>query len=239
LVNRIEGPGFIAYSLKTYTGPLMLTTSKSDDAPTVELAKAYNALYDYFNHSIFEKVFGQPLPRPILNFSRQKNAVAVFYANSWKDPMTGDVSDEISLVPEWTGRDPRDVLSSMVHEMAHYKDKLDGTTPKTPGYHGRTWFKIMERIGLPPRPLSKTMLSVSHTIDPDGIYAKAFETMPKSLTFPFVTARPVQYAGKKNDNLSGKRARYECPSCGLIARAPSQKNLICGDCDMPLGETGF
>lgn len=220
------------------TGVLALTTAKRNLAPTLELASAYQAIFDYFNRELFERIFGEPLPNPILNMSRQRNAVAFFQSKAWKDPMTGDMLDEISLVPEWTGREPREVLSSIVHEMAHFRDHLDGTAAKG-GYHGRSWFKIMARLGLPGKALSKTMLKVTHDIEDDGAFDRAYRAMPRDLLLPFITARPKVLAWDKKTTLQGKRVRYECPGCGNIVRGKTGMRLRCVDCDLDFGETGF
>jgi predicted SprT family Zn-dependent metalloprotease len=216
------------------TEVLMLTTAKLDLAPSLAQVTRYQALFDYFNESLFIPTFNERLPMPILNLSRKKGAAAFFAPSAWKDPMTGAIQDEISLVPEWTGRDPKEVLSSLVHEMAHQYDHIQGTAAKG-AYHGKSWFRIMARLGLPGRALSKSMTKVTHDIKEGGAFDLAFKEMPKELILPFIGNYGFVVA-KKKDNKMGKHFKYECPICGLIARAASGRNIICGECDERLHE---
>lgn len=205
-------------------------------SPSVELATSYQLIYDYYNEQLFRKLFGQPLPRPILNFSRRRNSAAFYAPKSWKNS-DGKHVDEISLVPEWTGRDPKQVLSSLVHEMAHMLDDINGTAAKN-GYHSRAWFKIMKSLGLPGKILT-TMFSVSHDIEPGGAFELAYKAMPKNLVLPFTTSRPAQEGGGlvRKQTTQGRRARYECPQCALVAYAKFGALLVCGECQMDLHDT--
>jgi hypothetical protein len=237
-IERVQGNGFAFYRTEE-PEHLMLTTSASDLPPTVEIANAYQAIFDYFNDTLFYVIFGERLPRCVLNLSRKRGAAAFFSPGSWIDPISKEHFDEISLVPEWTGREPREVLSTLVHEMAHQKDHLDGTSAKN-GYHSQTWAKIMARLGLPERPLSKSRVKVTHDIDPDGPYAKAFENMPRDLVLPFVTSTPMHTTFvQKKDTKQGMRAKYVCPACGAILRGRSGLRVACEDCDETLHELGW
>ena len=237
MIERIQGNGFAMFR---HNAPkhLMLTTARKNVAPSVDLAENYQRIFDYFNHEVFEKEFGHALPRCILNLSRKRGAAAFFWSKQWKDPVSGEMLDEISLIPEWTNLEPRDVLANLVHEMAHFLDHLQGTAAKG-GYHGKSWYKIMSRIGLPGRALSKTQLKVTHDIEEGGAFDVAYRKMDRTLVLPFITSRdPMALAQFKPATLQGKRARYECGQCHLIVRAPSGKRIGCLDCDLELAETG-
>ena len=231
------------------TETLMLMPARELDVPTVELANAYTRLFDYFNEELFVKVLGEPLPHPVLNFSRSKGkgTAAFFSPNSWKDPMTGDMLDEISIVPEWTSQEPTEVLSTLVHEMVHQRDHLNGTSCKN-GYHGLHWFKMMERLGLPGRARNAAKIKVTHDVDPDGEFMKSFKRMPKDLLLPFTTSRSREafFIGPvKKETLQGKRAKYQCPMCaverngGGIMRGPTGMSLHCKTHDEEIIEIGF
>ncbi len=113
----------------------MSTKSKRKaDSPTARLTRAYEAAYRYFRDKLFIPTLGEALPEPVLTFSRcsRKKAVSFFSRETWKpetDP-SHRVS-EIALVPEHTSRDPRELMSHLVREMAHFADYLAGTaTPE-------------------------------------------------------------------------------------------------------------
>lgn len=206
-------------------------------APTVEIAQSYQGAYDYFNEKLFLPIFGELLPHVVLNLSRKGrgNTAAFFHAGQWKAAADGTILAEISICPHHTGVPIKDLFSSLVHEMAHFRDALDGTACKN-GYHGRAWFKIMKKLGLPGRALSKSMISVDHDIEPGGAYELAFHAMPKNLKMPF-TGSPRQR--KVNNTLQGVRMKYECPSCGLNVRGKSGLSLRCDTCDEVLHDSGI
>lgn len=241
----LKGPGWVSIDNMPKEKYPMLPAARERDVPTVENAQAYAKLFDYFNKKLFIDLLGQSLPHPVLNFSRKRGAVAFFAPKSWKDPQTGDYLDEISLVPEWTSQDPEEVCSSLVHEMAHYLDHQQGTACKN-GYHGRAWFKIMDRLGLPGKDLTGTKLKVSHDILPRGEFARAYREMPKDLFLPFHTSRP-KFSGDgviKKRTKQGRRVRYQCPVCacerngGGIMQGPTGMNLLCLTHDEPLLSLG-
>jgi hypothetical protein len=224
---------------------LALPPARERDVPTVENAVAYAKLFDYFNKTLFIDLLGESLPHPVLNFSRKRGAVAFFAPKSWKDPQTGDYLDEISLVPEWTSQDPEEVCSSLVHEMAHYLDYVQGTSCKN-GYHGRAWFKIMDRLGLPGKDLTGTKLKVSNDILPNGPFANAYRDMPKDIFLPFHTSQG-KFATDgviKKKTMQGRRVRYQCPVCaferngGGIMQGPTGMNLLCVTHNEPLHDLG-
>lgn len=224
---------------------LMLAAPRELDVPTVELANSYTRLFDYFNAELFQKILEQPLPHPVLNFSRKKGAAAFFSPNSWKDPQSGEMLDEISLVPEWTNRSAEEVLSTLVHEMAHQLDHLNGTSCKN-GYHGTGWFKIMERLGLPGKALSQSKIKVTHDTDPDGAFMAAFRRMPGDMLLPFTTsrARETSFIAKRV-TLQGRRARYQCALCAMerngggVMRGPTGMQIYCKTHGEDMIELGF
>lgn len=249
MFDKLHGNGFAMYDTSAHMYSKMIEAPSypmlpparmlKDMAPTLEIAQAYQAIFDYFNEALFEPIFGEPLPRCVLNLSRKRNATAFFAPSSWVDPISNEHLDEISLVPEWTGRDPRDVLSSLVHEMAHQRDHLYGTAGKN-GYHSQTWAKLMARLGLPEYVRSKSRIKVSHTIDPNGAYAVAYQKMPRELTLPFQTTNPMHLvSGVPKTEAHGGRAKYICPGCGDNVRGKGGMKLMCLDCNEELFQGAY
>ena len=84
---------------------------------------AINGAYLYFN----EILFGKQLPGCILNFSRKMSAHGFMAPERWK--RVGDSSftiHEISLTPTTLYREPIEVFSTLVHEMAHLIEPTHG-----------------------------------------------------------------------------------------------------------------
>jgi len=217
----------------TSTSTELLALPKPYQAPAVALAHAWQDAFDYFSHALFAKVFGQPLPHLVLNMSRKRGALAYFQANVWKDHK-GENHSEISINPEAnSARDERDVLSTLVHEMAHFLDHLDGTSCKG-GYHGKSWFRIMAQLGLQGRALSSSMQKVTHDIIEDGPFAIAFANMPSTIGMPFQAAYGTRGVAPRKPTAMGMRARHQCPVCQEIARGRFSANFVCGQCNEPM-----
>ena len=204
--------------------------------PTIEIAQAYQNAYDYFNRQLFEPTFGERLPDCVLNLSRKRGAAAFFWADQWNDVKDGSKLAEISMVPEHTNRPLIELMATLCHEKAHFKDFLDGTNAKG-GYHGKSWFKIMYLLGLPGKALSKSMLKVTQEIDPDGAFVQVFNRMPKGLVLPFKGNLPPPRVIKV-DTMQGKRIKYECPACGDSLRGKSGMLIQCLKCDETFHDAG-
>jgi len=221
-----------------------------ETTPTQRLMRAYEEVFRYFNDSLVRRVLGIELPPPILTFSRstRKNALAFFASESWRAPEKSERLCEIAVVPEHTADDPREVFSSIVHEMLHYVDFLAGTAPKTRGYHGRSWFVLMEQIGLPGVQISpKSRIAVSHEILSGGPFDTAYQAIPKRILLPFIIALdeakqapvpPTDGEAEKEPSKSGKRFKYLCTGCETTMRGPSGKHIGCIDCNIPFEEVG-
>lgn len=211
--------------------------------------QAYEAAYRYFRDALFVPL-GETLPDLILTFSRTRGKQQAFFVpESWSGD--GDEAGrrcELAIVPTHTAAPPRELMASLVHEMAHYADFLAGTAPKSSGYHGRKWAERMERLGLPEeRRSEKSRISVLHTIVPDGAYDRAFVAMPAAVLLPFVAldgapepeadgSAPVADGATKKPSKQGKRTKYACGRCATTMRGPNGRRLICGDCEMPYVE---
>jgi hypothetical protein len=111
--------------------------------PTNSQFSAYRQMWDYFNVMLFAGIL-----RPvILNFSRAANSLGFFAPLRWQHG-AGATTHEISLNPVYLKRrSPRDVASTLVHEMAHLWQQEHGT-PGRRGYHNEEWARKMDELGL-------------------------------------------------------------------------------------------
>jgi len=154
--------------------------------PTQEQFTALNGAYQYFN----KKLFRGKLPGCILNFSRKRNTHGFMAPSRWR--RVGEKEHnvhEISLTPTTFYREPKLVFSTLVHEQAHVWQYEFGK-PSRNGYHNKQWVAKMIEVGLIPSDTGKpggkqTGQSVTHYIQKDGRYEKAFNSMPKKYLLPF------------------------------------------------------
>jgi hypothetical protein len=87
---------------------------------------------------------------------------------------------EIALDPSaFVGRNDRDMLAVLVHEMTHHWQRHFGT-PTRRKHHNREWAAKMEGLGLVPVPDylgTKRRQGVTQVIVPDGPFARACQEL--------------------------------------------------------------
>ncbi|MEM6737045.1 MAG: SprT-like domain-containing protein [Bacteroidota bacterium] len=217
--------------------------------PTKDQWSAYQQIFDYFNQELFDG----KLPGVILNFSRKAKTHGFFAHKRWEG--AGGQKHEISLNPEIMIRDPKEYLSTLVHEMVHeWELEIEEKSPRR-NYHTRVWADKMKSIGLIPsntgEPGGKEVgQSMSHYIEPGGKYEVAYEAMPKDYLLPFTAVEwfikpsapkiegersrePGKGAGasKKGVNRNQYKSKYTCPSCSINMWGKAGLNVKCADCD--------
>ena len=110
------------------------------------LQELYRA-FDYFN-----EVFADgKLPKVVITIQEagRKNALGWFGKGFWSDKITGDGVSEINLSAEWLNRSPEGILETLLHEMAHLKNAVNGVRDCTSGqYHNKHFKRAAEEFGL-------------------------------------------------------------------------------------------
>ena len=114
--------------------------------PTEQQFNALNGAYKYFN----QKLFKNQLAGCILNFSRLKGTHGFLAPERWKKIGEQDFgTHEISLTPTTLYRTPKEIFSTLVHEMCHLQ-QWDFGNPSRNGYHNKEWAAMMKAVGLIP-----------------------------------------------------------------------------------------
>lgn len=137
--------------------------------------------YQFFN----KRLFGNKLGRCVITLYPAGVNKGFFIKDSFKEKGR-KIRDEIALNPEtFSGRTDAEILSTLVHEMAH-KWQHDYGKPGKNGYHNKEWAKTMKKIGL--RPFNvidsdrETGPACSQMIIDNGLFAQACrELMAKGL----------------------------------------------------------
>lgn len=204
--------------------------ARSTDPTNAQFA-AYRAMWDYFNVALF----GGTLRPVILNFSRAANSLGFFAPLRWEH---GDeTTHEISLNPAYLKRrSPRDVASTLVHEMAHLWQQDHGK-PGRRGYHNEEWAQKMDALGLAPSSTAapggaRVGYRMSHYIVDGGPFARAFDAMPREYLLPWTcweVGASDKAKGKTKPRAS--KLKYTCPTCAANAWGKPALRLRCGECD--------
>ncbi len=213
-----------------------------NEKPITEVVyQSLQSAFDYFDKHLFDAV----LPDVLITLNRKSGTHGYFSADRFiekiKTSHDGTVlvngkkktKSEIALNPDTFGRSSTQILSTLVHEMCHHWQHTHGNSPKTRKYHNKEWVDKMRSMGL--SPVSKTTskgtgIDVAHEIEIDG---KFHLTVTKFLlkNKKFDLGYTSEYTGGWIPKFYTKHSfRYECPECGVWAKAPKNTKLVCEDC---------
>ena len=209
---------------------------KDEASPTPDQYQAFTDAYAFFNRNLFNS----SLPHCLITMTRVDHVLGYFSADRWGSTNArGERIDEIAMNPEhFAGRPPREVLSTLVHEMVHLSQSRFGK-PGQGRYHNKAWGAQMEDIGLMPsdtaRPGGKrTGQSVSHYIIDDGLFEQAAtDFIASGWAVPFFDVQ-LPSAGKTKRKVQQRKTVYVCPQCEARAWGGSALHLVCGDCLLPM-----
>jgi predicted SprT family Zn-dependent metalloprotease len=205
--------------------------------PTNSQFSAYRSMWDFFN----EVLFGGSLKPVFLNFSRAANSLGFFAPKRWESET--QTVHEISLNPAYLKiRSPRDVASTLVHEMAHLWQQENGK-PGRRGYHNEEWARKMDELGLAPSSTgapggARVGYRMSHYIVEGGAFARAFDAMPREYLLPWTCWEP-QGTGKGANKPRVSKLKYTCPACNANVWGKPALSLRCDDCDQPMVAEGL
>ena len=196
--------------------------------PTKEQFSSYLKAFEYFNDSLF----GGELPGVILNFSRKsKKTLGFFTPKRWQSREGDQETHEISLNPDHFKEDPKDVMSTLVHEMCHLWDQIQ-EKPPTRCYHSKRWGRKMKEVGLYPSatgsPGGKEVgVKMTHYLIEGGAFDLTYEDMPEEAILPWLSWSPPDKEKKpKNKN----KAKYMCECEKAVWAKPGLGGIRCDDC---------
>jgi len=198
--------------------------------PTVQQFGALQLAFDHFNRTLFDG----HLPACILNLSRKRGSGGFFTAEEWENE--GQVVHEISLNPTSLTPPIISVMATLVHEMVHLWQEEYGD-PGRRGYHNVEWADKMEEVGLIPSatggPGGKRIGDrMTHYVDPDGPFKRAFEGIPEPALLPWrnaiKTGNDAQNGGESGGGGRKSKVKYSCPSCPANVWGKPGLQIRCG-----------
>jgi predicted SprT family Zn-dependent metalloprotease len=197
-----------------------------DTTPTIEQYDAFQHAYDYFNEALFDGGLSQCL----ITLQRRSRTRGYFSGARFSERTGDDTTDEIAMNPAYFARTDIEILSTLVHEMAHLWQQYYGN-PSRSRYHNREWANKMMELGLTPTATGEpggkqTGQSITHMIAPGGPYERAAQAL---LATGFALRwQSVEVQGGKTTTKS--KVKYTCRRCGLNAWAKPVAVLVCGEC---------
>jgi ribosomal protein L37AE/L43A len=211
--------------------------------PTKRTYDDLNRAYDFFN----ERLFSGRLPRCLITMQRRPRSRGYFCGKRFATRDGKEVTDEIALNPQhFKERTPREILSTLVHEMTHLEQEHFGK-PSRGGYHNKGWAALMKAMGLIPSDTGieggkQTGQRVTHHIEKGGPFDRACaELLKAGCTVAYVEAGPghgEETKAKTARKKAASKTKYTCPGCGLNAWAKPDVSIICSGCDAELQAGG-
>jgi hypothetical protein len=211
---------FVAYETNFEVIPMSPTTSQY---------AAMNDAYAYFN----ERLFTGQLPDCLITLQRKGGTYGYFAGSRFGTADGQTVTDEIALNPtHFKHRTAPEVLSTLVHEMAHLWQHHFGKVSRS-GYHNKEWAVKMREIGLIPsdtgQPGGKeTGQRMTHFIEPGGKFAGHCEVLlSEGFTVPYVE---LWDDAKMTKSKAKNKTKFVCEGCGAAAWGKPELKIICAEC---------
>lgn len=210
-------------------------TASVDAYHTKDALNFLQDAFEFFNGALF----AGRLPEAMVILHRKRGARGYFAPKSWTvrdrngKRLEGDGGrlHEVAICPDaCAGRTDIDVLSTLVHEMAHLWQERYGK-PSRGGYHNGQWVEEMKRIGLDPWSMSTgdkgTGNQVTHKIRAGGFFETAAIKFLGQHTgrLGFEALVP-----EKKPKAAKSKVKFQCPDCDMAAWAKPTAELACGVC---------
>lgn len=197
--------------------------------PTRVKYDSFQYAYDFFNKALF----GASLPDVLITLQRQSNSNGYFHAEVFQSRTDEKLyTHELAMNPETFGRTDKEILSTLVHEMAHVWQQAHGKPSRT-GYHNQQWAEKMREIGLQPTSTGElggkeVGQRITHLIVPDGQFERACAKLAaEKFQLDWVSRVPDK---KERAKKAASKTKYTCPDCDTNAWAKPGVMILCGDC---------
>ena len=201
-----------------------------------------NKIFDMLNAEFFEGT----LSRPTITIQSTPRAYGHFSLrdDTWISAI-GD-SHEINIGAGTLGRPIEDVAATLLHEMVHYYNYINGIQDCSRGntYHNKRFKAAAEAHGLTVAHSDK--YGWSHTSPSDALLDFILENGLTDILISRNEFSGFQITGKGTHSGTGTTGprrpsstrKYICPCCGNSVRATKAVNIACLDCDMQMVVAG-
>lgn len=197
--------------------------------------KDLNAVYEYLYKSFDwfnEQLFDGDLPPVVFTIGANKARRAGHYRHDSFTFNDSRSENEIALNAGYFNRSEKEVLSTLVHEMAHHWKRCFGKRAQSGGYHCKEWGSKMESVGLVPSHTGepggkRTGFRMSHFILENGPFNHAADEWIRKTGGGF---NMVRVHSIRRDQQSRNKVAYVCEDCRSKVWGKPGLNILCGDC---------
>lgn len=122
-----------------------------------------------------------------------------------------------------------DITETLLHDMVHYFNKINDVKDCSGNVHNNKFKTAAESVGLVVK--REKSIGWGYTLLTDELkeYIDT-QVRPKDSVFEYFRAGVIKPDTKKKKRRKSL-FKYECPQCGIIAKAKKDVKIMCGDCN--------
>lgn len=190
-------------------------------------------IFDIFNRD----KFNSELTAPVITIQKTKGRTLGHFTldRTWRDKNDEESEEtsyyEINIDPRWfNSRTPADVAETLLHEMCHYYNKVNGVKDCSGNVHNKKFKASAERVGLVVE--KGKGVGYGYTSMSDELRAYMEEVVePNEAAFEYFRSVPVKSSGGGGGR---KKSifKYTCPDCGAEVKGKRDMVIKCGICDV-------
>lgn len=197
---------------------------------------ALEELYRIFGILNHDK-FGGELSEPVITIQKTRGRTLGHFTLSkvWKDKNDEESEDnsyyEINVDPRWfNSRTPADVAETLLHEMCHYYNKVNGIKDCSGNVHNKKFKASAEKVGLIVEKGKGVGFGYTSMSDALKVYMNEV-VKPSEEAFEYFRTAPMKAAGAGGTRKK-TMFKYTCPDCGAEVKGKRDMTIKCGLCDV-------
>ena len=202
------------------------------------IGAALEELYRIFDILNRDKFNGE-LTEPVITIQKTRGRALGHFtlAKVWKDKNDEESEEnsyyEINVDPRWfNSRTPADVAETLLHEMCHYYNKVNGIKDCSGNVHNKKFKKSAEDVGLVVE--KGKSVGWGYTSMSDALRAYMDDVVkPNDAAFEYFRSAPMKLSGAGGERKKSV-FKYTCPECGQEAKGKRDAHIKCGLCDVAM-----
>lgn len=197
-----------------------------------ELSRTTTELYRIFD-LLNERYFGGTLEHPFITIqkSRANNLGHFTLSKIWVNEETGEAQYEININPVNLNRTVVQISATLLHEMIHYYNKVNGIKDATNNVHNKKFKKAAEERDLI---VTKGKSVGWGYTEPTEEFTNWIEDEVKPSEDCFRYFMSIPKIEKEDKPKNKKTFKYTCPECGMEVKAKPDQSILCGFCKVEL-----
>ncbi len=197
---------------------------------------ALEELYRIFN-ILNEDKFDGELTAPVITIQKTRGRTLGHFTvdRTWRDKNNEEDEEtsyyEINIDPRWfNSRTPADVAETLLHEMCHYYNKMNGIKDCSGNVHNKKFKSSAEKVGLIVE--KGNGVGYGYTSMSEELRAYMEEVVkPNEAAFEYFRAAPMKQSGGGGTRKKSL-FKYTCPDCGAEVKGKRDMTIKCGICDV-------